>query len=152
MRCRLALVVLALACPASAGAQVSAVTLKAPGATHFGHRIEFVGRVAPNAPGTRVRIQRGPTFIAAGSVRGDGTFRIPVRIAQPGPFVAVAAGVASQPVTVRIVPELAAELVGPRVVGAPLTLVARLQPEQAGSLRVRVVRAGKQTQIGRAHV
>jgi N-acetylmuramoyl-L-alanine amidase len=147
VRRRLALLVLALACPAAAHAQASAVTLKAPGATRFGHRIEFVGRVSPTAPGTRVAITRGGAFVAAGSLRGDGTFRIPVRIGQPGPFVAVADGVSSAPVTVRIVPELAASLVGAPVVGAPLTLVARVQPAQAGPIRVRILRGGRQTLV-----
>jgi N-acetylmuramoyl-L-alanine amidase len=101
--------------------------------------------VTPNAPGTRVRIVRRGLFVAAGALRGDGTFRIPVRIGQPGPFVAFAGRVSSPPVTVRIVPQLAASLVGAPVVGAPLTLVARLQPAQAGAIRVRVVRAGRQT-------
>ena len=145
VRRRLALLVLAIACTAAAHAQASAVTLKAPGATAFGHRIEFVGRVSPTTPGTRVAILRDGTFVAAGAVRGDGTFRIPVRIGQPGPFVAVADGVSSASVTVRIVPRLAASLVGAPVVGAPLTLVARVQPAQAGSLRVRVMRGGRQT-------
>ena len=156
VRRRLALLVLALACPAAANAQVSAVTLKAPGATHFGHRIEFVGRISPSTPGTPVRILRGGVFVAAGAVRGDGTFRIPVRVGQPGPFVAVAGKVASTPVAIRIVPELVASLVGSRVVGAPLTLVAKLQPTQAGALRVRVVRGGRETLVasyrGQAHV
>ena len=42
----------------------------------------------------------------------------------------------------RIVPELRTRLVGSRVVGTPLTLVARLQPDEAGDVRVRVVRDG----------
>jgi cell wall hydrolase len=156
VRRRLALLVLALAFPAAANAQVSAVTLKAPGATRFGHRIEFVGRLSPSRPGTPVRILRSGAFVAAGAVRGDGTFRIPVRIGQPGPFVAVAGRVASTPVSIKIVPELVASLVGSHVVGAPLTLVAKLQPAQAGALRVRVVRGGRETLVasyrGQAHV
>jgi hypothetical protein len=148
---RFVLLVVALACPAAANAQVSAVTLKAPGATHFGHRIEFVGRLSPSTPGMHVRILRDGTFVAAGTVRGDGTFDIPVRIGQPGPFVAIAGGVSSSPVTIRIVPELAASLVGSRVVGAPLTLVAKLQPAEAGALRVRVVRGGRETLVRSYH-
>jgi peptidoglycan hydrolase-like protein with peptidoglycan-binding domain len=147
VRRRLALFALALACPAAAHAQVSAVTLKAPGATRFGHRIEFVGRINPSAPGTRVRILRTGAFVAAGAVRGDGTFRIPVRIGQPGPFVAVAGSTRSEAISIRIVPQLAASLVGSRVVGSPLTLVAKVQPAQAGALRVRVVRGGRETLV-----
>jgi N-acetylmuramoyl-L-alanine amidase len=147
VRRRLPLLLLVLAWPAAAHAQVAEVTLKAPAATRFGHRIEFVGRVSPGTPGSPVRILRDGTFVAAGVVRGDGTYRVPVRVGHPGPFVAVAGGVASPPVSVRIVPQLAASLVGARVVGAPLRLVARLQPAQAGSLRVRVLRGGRETLV-----
>jgi N-acetylmuramoyl-L-alanine amidase len=145
MRRRLAVLLAVLACPATASAQSATLTLKAPGATAFEHRIEFVGRLVPSRPGTPVRIVRGGSFVAAGAIRGDGSFRIPVRVGQPGPFVAVGGGVSSRPVTVRIVPQLAASLVGPRVVGAPLRLVARVQPAQAGALKVRVLRDGRQT-------
>jgi lipoprotein-anchoring transpeptidase ErfK/SrfK len=145
MRRRLAVVLLALACSPAAAGQAPVLTLKAPRATRFGHRIEFVGRLSPSAPGTRIRLVREKTLVAVGILRGDGTFRIPVRIGQPGPFQAVAGGITSSPVTVRIVPQLDAALVGAQVVGGRLTLVARLRPQQAGLLRVRVVRGGRQT-------
>jgi hypothetical protein len=119
------------------------LTLKGPGATTYGHRIDFVGRLSPAAPGVHIRLLRGSVFVAASSTRADGSFRIQVAIARPGPFRAEASGVASASITVRIVPFLDAVLVGPRVVGSPLSLSARLRPAYAGTLRVRVQRSGR---------
>jgi cell wall hydrolase len=130
------------AAPATAGPAASTLTLNAPGATTFGHVVDFAGRLSPNAPGTRVSLMRGKALVAAMAIKEDGTYRFQVSIGRPGPFHTVAAGVSSTPVLVRIVPELRARLVGSRVVGTPLTLVARVQPEEAGAVRVRVVRDG----------
>jgi len=121
------------------------LTLKGPGATTYGHEIDFVGRLTPAAAGRRVRLLRGTTFVAATGTNTDGSFRFKVAIANPGPFHVEAAGVASTPVTVRIVPFLEASLVGARVAGSPLSLSAKLRPSYAGTLRVRVERSGGRT-------
>jgi L,D-transpeptidase catalytic domain/Putative peptidoglycan binding domain len=135
-------VFVAATAPAAAGPEASTLTLNAPGATTFGHVVDFAGRLSPNAPGTRVSLMRGKTVVAAMAIKRDGTYRFQVSLGRPGPFHTVAAGVSSAPVLVRIVPELRAKLVGSRVVGSPLTLVARLQPDEAGDVRIRVVRDG----------
>src|SRR5437870_11895338 len=96
------------------------LSLKGPAATTYGHQIDFVGRLTPAAAGAHVRLLRGSAFVAAASTNVAGTFRFKVAIARPGPFRAEAAGIASAPVTVRIVPFLDAALVGPRVAGSPL--------------------------------
>ena len=119
------------------------LTLKAPKATTYLHRIEFVGRLSPSAPDARVRLLRGTTLVATGRVRPDGSFRIPVRLASPGPFHVAWLSARSTEVTVRIRPRLDAQLVGSPVVGAPLRLVASLRPESAGSVRVQVIRGGQ---------
>jgi hypothetical protein len=143
MRAAIALgVFVAATAPAAAGPAASSLTLNAPGATTFGHVVDFTGRLSPNAAGTRVSLMRGKTVVAAMAIQRDGTYRFQVSLGLPGPFHTVAAGVSSRPVLVRIVPELRAKLVGSRVVGTPLTLVARLQPDEAGAVRVRVVRDG----------
>jgi hypothetical protein len=133
-----------LAFPAAARPDDSPVlTLKGPGATTYGHQIDFVGRLSPAAAGIHVRLLRGPVFVAATSTQANGGFRLQVAIARPGPFHAEASGVASAPVTVRIVPFLDTVLVGPRVAGSPLSLSARLRPSYAGTLRVRVQRPSR---------
>jgi lipoprotein-anchoring transpeptidase ErfK/SrfK len=119
------------------------LTLKGPKATTYGHQIDFVGRLSPATAGIHVRLLRGSVFVAATSTRANGSFRIQVAVARPGPFHAEASGVASAPVTVRIVPFLDTVLVGPRVAGSPLSLSARLRPSYAGTLRVRVQRSSR---------
>ena len=123
----------------------SALTLTGPGATTYGHEIDFVGRLTPAVAGQRVRLLRGTTFVAAVGTNPDGSFRFKVAIANPGPFHAEAAGVASPPISVRIVPFLDTSLIGARVAGSPLSLTARLRPSYAGTLRVRIDRSGGRT-------
>jgi hypothetical protein len=141
---RAALVLVSLiAWPAGANARAPALTLKAPRATSYLHKIDFVGRLSPNVKNAQVRLVRGTTLVARGRIRRDGSFVIPVRIANPGPFHVAWAHVRSPAVSVRIRPRLAARLVGSRVAGAPLRLVASLEPAAAGRVRVQVVRRGR---------
>jgi peptidoglycan hydrolase-like protein with peptidoglycan-binding domain len=118
------------------------LSLKAPKATAYLHRIEFAGRLSPPAQDARVRLMKGPALVAYGRVRPDGTFRIPVKLGRPGPFHVAWLSVRSEEVTVRIRPRLDARLVGPRIAGAPLALEATLRPAAAGPIRVQVIRGG----------
>ena len=121
----------------------AALTLTGPGATSYGHQINFLGRISPAAGGTRVRLLRGSTFVTSTTTRAGGGFTMKVKVAQPGPFHAEAAGVASNDVSVRIVPFLDTSIVGARVAGSPLSLTARLRPMYAGSLRITIQRPGQ---------
>jgi hypothetical protein len=143
---RRALLVLAplIAWPATASALPGEVlTLKAPKATTYLHQVDFVGRLSPTSPDARVRLMRGTTFVASAPVRADGSFVFRVDLANPGPFHIAWLGVRSNEVTVRIRPRLDAQLVGSRVTGAPLQLVASLSPAAAGAVRVEVIRGGQ---------
>jgi lipoprotein-anchoring transpeptidase ErfK/SrfK len=144
---RLAPLLLVLAWPAQSLADTSpsppALTLKAPGATMFGHRIEFDGRLTPAVEGARIALFRGGVFVTASAARADGTFRIPVRLERPGPFHASWSGAVSPSVTVRIHPLLHVRLVGAPVVGEQLSVSVSLQPAQAGAIRVRVRRGDR---------
>jgi lipoprotein-anchoring transpeptidase ErfK/SrfK len=118
------------------------LTLTAPKATTYMHRIEFVGRLSPPVKNARVRLLKGTTLVAYGHVRPGGTFRIPVQVGSPGPFHVAWLGATSGEVTVRIRPRLDTRLVGTRIAGAPLSLEATVLPEAAGPIRVRVIRSG----------
>src|SRR5438270_4214250 len=144
---RRALVVLLslLAFPGAAAAQGETLSLKAPSATAFGHRIDFAGRLSPSQPGARIRLYNRGHFVAAVPLRRDGTYVLHVQVASPGPFHAAWRDAQSAPVTVKIQPELQASLVGPGVVGSPLVLVAELRPQQAGALHIRILRSGRRT-------
>jgi L,D-transpeptidase catalytic domain len=134
------LVAVPAAAAGTADNPASSLTLTAPGATTYGHQINFLGRLTPAVAGTRVRLLRGSTFVSSATTRADGGYAMKVRVAQPGPFHAEAAGVASEPVTVRIVPFLDTAIIGARVAGSPLSLTARLRPMYAGTLRITVER------------
>jgi L,D-transpeptidase catalytic domain/Putative peptidoglycan binding domain len=140
--------VIAIAASAAAVNAESTLTLTAPGATRFGHVIDFAGRLSPRARGTRVTLMRGATLVAATVLKRDGSYRLQVSVGRPGPFHTVAGGISSRPVAVRIIPELHTKLVGSRVAGQPLSLVARLLPDEAGAVRVRVVRDGSESYRG----
>jgi L,D-transpeptidase catalytic domain/Putative peptidoglycan binding domain len=119
------------------------LTLKAPPATRFAHRIEFAGRIVPAVPGARIRLYRRARLITVGLAGAKGAFRIPVRLERPGPFHVAWAKVESPRVTVRVHPLLSARFVGPRVVGKPLAVAVRVRPETAGPIRVRTTRNGR---------
>ena len=91
---------------------------------------------------------RGITPVAATATRRDGSYKFQVSLGRPGLFHTVAAGVSSKPVSVRIIPRLRARLVGSRVAGEPLSVLARLEPDEAGAVRVRVVRDGAESYRG----
>lgn len=142
MRRALPLLVVALALPASAGAQAPAITLKAPKATAYLHQVDFAGRMSPAVPAARVHLYRGGSYVTSTRVRADGTFRMQVKVGSPGPFQIRWLTARSNPVTIQLVPRLTARLVGSGVAGAPLRLAATLKPAQAGRVRVQVIRGG----------
>jgi len=119
------------------------LTLSAPKATTYLHQVDFVGRMTPATPDARVRLYRGDLYVTSARVNGDGSFVIRVHIGSPGPFQLRWLTARSNPVTVRIRPRLSAQLVGSRVAGAPLRLTAKLDPAEAGRVRVQVIRSGQ---------
>src|SRR3974390_3145982 len=81
------------AAPSSRSAPESALTLTGPGATTYGHEIDFTGKLSPAVGETRVSLFNGTTFLTAGATNPDGTYRLKVEVARPGPFHTQAAGV-----------------------------------------------------------
>ena len=81
-------------------------------------------------------------------MRGDGSFRIPVELASPGPFHVAWLTAPSNEVTVRIRPRLDAKLVGTQVAGAPLRLEATAPARGGGRVRVQVIRGGRSASTG----
>lgn len=144
MRRSIVIAVALLAFPAAAHPTATAtITLRAPGATTFGHKIDFRGRLAPASKGTRIRLMRGERLVTAAPTDAAGRFHFVVKIGRPGPYHAETVGVSSAPVTIRIVPFLDTRLVGARVAGSPLLLDAAIRPSYAGKLRIRVQRSGE---------
>ncbi len=88
-----------------------------------------------------MHILRNRTTIARGLTRPDGTFRIPVRLARPGPFRAATAVALSPPLTIRIHPLLETRLL--RQGEFRLALLSRLRPRFAGTVRVEITRGAR---------
>jgi peptidoglycan hydrolase-like protein with peptidoglycan-binding domain len=137
------LAVAALSAAAASRSAASSLTLHGPGATTYGHEIDFAGKLSPAVAGTRVSLFNGTTFLVATATNADGSYHLKAAVARPGPFHAVAAGVSSPPVTVRIVPFLDARLVGAPVAGSSLSFTASLRPSYAGRLQVKVKGASR---------
>ena len=133
---------------AAASHEAELLTLIGPKATTYGHRVDFVGRLSPTVHGARIRLWRGTDFIAATDLRADGTYHFNVSLGHPGPFHTTFAAVLSNPISVRIHPKLVTSLAGTRLAGSPLAFEAQLEPKAAGTLRVRVIRKGKETYRG----
>src|SRR5438876_5920592 len=111
MRRYLVLPLILLAAPAAVHAQAPVLTLKAPTLTYYGHKVDFVGRLAPKRPNARIRLYRGQNLVTYRALHGDGTFRIPVAVFQPGYYQVRWGGfVASKPVVVRVRPRLTVSL------------------------------------------
>ena len=149
MRRALIVLVSLAAWPMSASAQpgqAPELTLTAPKATTYLHKVDFVGRLSPAAQDARVRLLRGSRLVAYARVRESGFFKIPVELASPGPFHVAWLNANSNQVTVRIRPRLDVKLVGTQVAGAPLRLEAMVTPAEAGPIRVRV--AGLDRRVG----
>jgi len=142
VRRALPLALLILVWPASAPAAPPTISLRAPAATTYLHRVDLYGRLTPTAPDARVRLMRGSTIVARTRVGPRGGFHFAVKLANPGPFHVAWLSASSNDVTIRIRPRLHAALVGSLVAGAPLRLAASLEPQGAGGVRVQVIRSG----------
>ena len=143
------LLLTALASLATGGAALGksgappALTLTGPAATHFGHVVDFRGRLTPSLPGAQIRLYSSRAYVGATRLRRDGTYRFRVTVGRPGPFRTVWRDLRSRPVVVRVRPTLHVELLGSRVAGRPLSVAVRLRPEAAGRVRVRVLRGAR---------
>src|SRR5262249_24103634 len=152
MRRAIALALLALALSPGASAlappAAPALLLSTTHSARAGERVVFQGQLSPARAGGPVGVYKGNSLLVTGRTGVGGSFRASARVVTPGPYRARGGGLVSKPVRVLILPVLQATLVGPRLVGRPLTLVAGLEPPTAGPIRVRVVRGGLQTFAG----
>ena len=127
------------------------VTLETPrSAAHGAGRI-FAGSLRPAVVGARVQLYRGATFVASARVRRNGRYRVTVRLRSPGPYHARYGPARSGRHTVVLRPRVVAPLLSTVPVGGALTLRARLEPSDAGSLKVRVFHDGRlvRSRVGR---
>jgi L,D-transpeptidase catalytic domain/Putative peptidoglycan binding domain len=117
-----------------------ALSLRVPKLVGFRHQLTFRGAIVPAAAGEQVIVLARGAFLASARTRGDGTFSVTRRIHSPGPYVARWLDTQSEEHATTVRPQLSVRIVGSGAVGEPLSVVARLVPATAGSLRIRVLR------------
>src|SRR5438093_8261614 len=146
-----AILLVSLALPAAVAAESGPVQtpvqllLSTQKVAVFGQQIVLRGRMVPAKPGARVRISLGGTVFGHARVGPRGGFKLVLHLHSPGPYRAGWYDSVSPKVSVTVRPQLEASLVGPKVVGEPLTLYAELRPGAGGSIRVDVYRNGRHT-------
>lgn len=121
------------------------IKLSATKVAVYGQRVVLRGRITPAAPGARVRISLGGRVFTHARAGKQGGFKVTIRLRFRGPYRAGYYKAVSRKVYVRVRPQLAATLVGSRLVGSPLALYAQLKPARSGVVRVQVFRDGKRT-------
>jgi PKD repeat protein len=119
------------------------VTLRAPRrAVGYGHRLTLAGSVVPAGAGKLAVVRAGGAVPARVKLLKNGAFRTTLRVRAPGAYAVTVGGVASQPVQVLVKPRLVARLDGAPAVGQRLAFVSRLVPAGAGTIHVRIWKAG----------
>jgi N-acetylmuramoyl-L-alanine amidase len=121
----------------------------APARGRYGQRGRFTGSIWPPVAGAAVEIRGPRSAVVRGRTRANGGFVLRGRLLSRGPFRARVAGFDSQPDTTALAPAVKTRIEGSGLVGAPLRLVARVRPADAGRLVVRVTRGGKAGAGGR---
>jgi N-acetylmuramoyl-L-alanine amidase len=122
------------------------LTLTRPPVVGYGHRLTFHGALQP-AAATTVTLYRGQRALGSAATRADGSFRITVKIAEPGDYAVAAPSVRSAPVPVTVRPLLQARFRGSPTVGSPFQLRAQLHPGGSNRLRVTILRDGKLVRV-----
>ena len=127
---------------APAHAAVEEVTLDpTPQVALYGSNVRLAGAVTP-ARQTRVEVLSLVSglweLVAAGESRSDGSFSFPITARRPTVYIARTDAAESSEALLRIRPLLTASFAGPAVLGAPLRVVGRVQPADAGELRLTV--------------
>ena len=115
----------------------------APARGRYGQRGRFTGSIWPPVAGAAVEIRGPRSAVVRGRTKANGGFALRGRLLSRGPFRARVAGLDSPPDTTALAAAVEARLQGSGLVSAPLRLVARVRPAEAGRLAVRVTRGGK---------
>jgi PKD repeat protein len=117
------------------------VTLAAPRAATYRHRIRLHGRITPAARAS-VTLRQADRVIGHAHTKAGGRFNVRLRLRSAGPLTAVYEDAVSAQAAVLLRPIIRASVPGSHLVGRPLVLSARVVPAAGGSIRVRVYQDG----------
>jgi N-acetylmuramoyl-L-alanine amidase len=116
------------------------LSLSRSGVTPYKKVGSIGGALTPARAGVDIDLVSDGAVVAQTQTASDGRFSFNLRLVSPGPYVARSGPVESAPVSALIRPIVTASLRGDRVIGQHLQLRARLQPAEAGRLRLVVAR------------
>jgi len=120
------------------------LTLAAPHVGRYQQKLRFHGRLVPAAKGVPVALYRDGVRLAGGKTTKGGRFSLLGRVGTPDAQYTVRYGDAvSNAVTLAVRPGLDTAFVGSGRIDRPLALTVRERPSGAGTLTVRVWRAGR---------
>ena len=120
------------------------LTLKAPRVGRYRQLLAFHGRLVPGLKGARVGLYRGERRIAGAKTGRGGRFSLRGRVGAAGSSYTVRyQGAVSNAVTLAVRPRLDTGFLGSGQMGRPLTLTVRERPAGAGTLTVKIWRAGR---------
>jgi peptidoglycan hydrolase-like protein with peptidoglycan-binding domain len=120
------------------------LTLAGPGRGDYQQLARFHGRLAPAAKGARIAFFRDDRRIATVRTSKNGSFVVRGRVGIPDArYTARYAGAVSNQVALAVRPGLDTAFSGSGRIGTPLTLLVRERPASAGTVTVKVWRAGK---------
>jgi hypothetical protein len=132
-----AVCVIALALAPAAQASDFSLELAAPTSATFGNTIVLRGRIVPALADAPVTVLRDGLAIGTPTTGADGTFSIRTRVEGPASYAAVAGALTSAPIAVAARPRVTLRVVGSGVVGLPLHLHVRVQPERTFRVEAR---------------
>ncbi|HEY6835430.1 MAG TPA: L,D-transpeptidase family protein [Gaiellaceae bacterium] len=120
------------------------LTLKSPRVGRYQQLLPFHGRLVPALKGVRVGLYRGEQRIASTRTHKGGRFSLRGRVGAAGSGYTVRyQGAASNEVTLAVRPLLDAGFAGSGQIGRPLAFTVRERPASAGTLTVKIWRAGR---------
>jgi len=120
------------------------LTLAAPRVGRYQQLLRFHGRLIPGQKGVAVALYRDSVRLARARTTQGGRFSLRGRVGTPDARYTVRYGdVVSNAVALAVRPGLETAFLGSGQIGRPLAVIARERPSRAGTLTVRVWRAGR---------
>ena len=120
------------------------LSLAGPRATTYGRRTTFKARLRPATPGALVSLYADEALVRSVKANRKGRVRFTLRPRSPTTFSARFETAVSNPVSTSLRPGLDVALPRSTVIGHRLHLRATLRPRGAGTLHVRIWRAGRE--------
>jgi len=118
--------------------------LSGPKVATYGRRTTLRGRLIPPLRGSPITLYADDAPVRTAKLDRKGRFAVRVRQSAPATYSARFESVPSNPVAVAVRPSLDVSVPAAAMLGRPLVVRAVLRPRNAGPLRVRVWKSGRE--------